>query len=171
MFTIRPLVLNDATGVYAAVDRSRPELARWMVWYQPGYAAADAAEWVQRSCAQHEARTAYHFAICDDLGALVGAISLEDVDARTGMALLGYWVATPAAGRGAAAEAIRQVLDWASSETSIRRVWALIARDNHASRRVAEANGLRPVARVGRSDSTEQMRYEVDLQRGSEPLE
>lgn len=160
MVTIRPLALHDAPAVYAAVDGSRPELARWMPWYQPTYAPNDAAEWVMRSCAQHEAESSYHFAICDDSAHLIGVISLEGVDTRTGLAMLGYWVATPATGRGAATAAIGQVMAWAAAHTAIRRVWALIAPDNAASRRVAEANGLRPVSQWA---NPEQMRYEVEL--------
>lgn len=64
MATIRPLTLQDAAAVYAAVDSSRSEFAKWMMWYQPSYAPEDAAEWVRRSCAQHEAQSDYHFAIC-----------------------------------------------------------------------------------------------------------
>jgi ribosomal-protein-alanine N-acetyltransferase len=131
-----------------------------MPWYRSTYAPNDAAEWVRRSCAQHEAESSYHFAICDDADHLIGVISLEDVDARTGLAMLGYWVATPATGRGVATAAIGQLMTWAAAHTAIRRVWALIAPDNAASRRVAEANGLRPVAQ---SANPEQMRYEVEL--------
>jgi ribosomal-protein-serine acetyltransferase len=165
--TIRPLKLQDAPAVYAAVDSSRPEFARWMVWYQSTYSLADAAEWVRRSCAQHEDQTGYHFAICNDAGDLIGAISLEDVDTCKGMAMLGYWIATPASGRGAATSAIEQVLAWAIAHTVIRRVWALIAPENGASRRVAEANGLRAVAPESQPSNPLQRRYEIDLSRQS----
>jgi hypothetical protein len=47
--TIRPLALQHAPAVYAAVDSSRPELACWMVWYQPTSAPTVAAEWVRHS--------------------------------------------------------------------------------------------------------------------------
>jgi RimJ/RimL family protein N-acetyltransferase len=165
--TIRALTLQDAAAVYAAVDSSRPEFAKWMVWYQPSYAPEDAAEWVRRSCAQHEAQSDYHFAICDDEGDLIGAVSLENVDTRSGTAMMGYWVATPATGRGAATKAIGQLLAWASAHTGIRRVWALIASDNGASRRVAEANGLRLVDIESQHAQPQQLRYEVALPRAS----
>ena len=138
-----------------------------MVWYVPTYSPADAGEWVRHSCSQHEAKTGYHFAICDDGGDLIGVISLEDVDLRTGTAMLGYWVATPATGQGAATAAIRRVLAWASVHTPIRRIWALIAADNRASRRVAEANGLRRVPVSLQLADPQQLRYEIELPTGS----
>ena len=167
MATIRPLSLQDVAAVYAAVDGSRPEFAKWMVWYQPSYSPEDAAEWVRRSCAQHEAQSDYHFAICDDEGDLIGAVSLENVDTRRGTAMMGYWVATSATGRGAATTAIGQVLAWASGHTGIRCVWALIATANGASRRVAEANGLRLAPKSSQPANPEQLRYEVSLPPGS----
>lgn len=134
-----------------------------MPWYRSTYAPSDAGEWVMRSCAEHEAQTGFHFAICDDSGDLIGVISLEGVDSPPGFAMLGYWVATPATGRGAATAAIGQILAWAAAHTNLQRVWALIAPDNHASRRVAEANGLRPVPQSSPCAGDEQLRYEVVL--------
>ena len=163
MVTIRPLMLQDASAVYAAVDSSRPEMARWMVWYVPTYSPADANEWVRRSCAQHEAQTDFHFAICADADDLIGVVSLVDVDPGKATATLGYWVATPATGRGAATTAIRQVLAWASAHTLIRCIWALIAPDNRASRRVAEANGLRLAPASSQPANPQQLRYEIEL--------
>lgn len=167
MFTIRPFTSDAAAAVYAAVDSSRPEFAKWMVWYQPTYSPKDAIEWVRRSCAQHDAQTAFHFAICDDAGDLIGAISLEDVDTRNGTAMLGYWVATPATGRGAATSAIGSLLAWAEAHTGIRYVWALIAADNAASRRVAEANGIRLASEASQPANPKHLRYEVTLPIGS----
>jgi RimJ/RimL family protein N-acetyltransferase len=163
LITIRPLKLQDANAVYSAIDSSRPEIARWMVWYQPTYSPADAAEWVRRSCAQHDVQTGFHFAICASAGDLIGVVSLEDVDAERGTAMLGYWIATSATGRGAATAAIRQVLAWASAHTLIRCIWALIAPDNGASLRVAEANGLRLAPPSSQPANPQQLRYEIEL--------
>jgi ribosomal-protein-alanine N-acetyltransferase len=138
-----------------------------MVWYRPSYSPEDAAEWVRQSCAQHDAQTDYHFAICDDEGDLIGAVSLENVDSRNGTAMMGYWVATSATGRGAATSAIGRLLAWASDHTGIRCVWALIAPANGASRRVAEANGLRLAPKSSQPANLEQTRYEVTLPHGS----
>jgi RimJ/RimL family protein N-acetyltransferase len=94
---------------------------------------------------------------------VIGVVSLENVESADGSAMLGYWVATPATRRGAATSAIAQVLTWASEHSDLRRVWALIAPDNVASRRAAEANGFRLVGPVSHASTSAQLRYEVTL--------
>jgi ribosomal-protein-serine acetyltransferase len=145
----------------------RPALARWMDWYHEDYSASDAAAWVHRCVAQRAAGAALHFAICDADGSLLGVISLEDLDRSTERATLGYWVATPATGRGVATAAVGRCLAWAAVNTDVRCVRALIAPDNVASRRVAEANGFQ-VAPEGAHPSAEgQLTYERLLTRHS----
>jgi RimJ/RimL family protein N-acetyltransferase len=134
-----------------------------MVWYQDSYSPADAETWVRRSVAEHEGHSGYHFVMCGDDGALVGVTSLEDVGATDGRAMLGYWVATPAAGRGVATQAVAQVLDWARNHTNIGVIWALIAEENLGSRRVVEANGFHVAGTREPPASTEKLLiYEID---------
>lgn len=161
--TIRPLELQDAADVFTAVDRSRPELSRWMQWCRSSYSVLDATEWVRQSCTHHRAGSGYHFVICDEAGMVIGVVSLENVESAAGSAMLGYWVATPAAGRGAATSAIAQVLTWASGHSDLRNVWALIAPDNVASRRAVEANGFRLVGPVSQASPAARLRYEVTI--------
>ena len=163
MIQIRPLASTDAPAVFAAVDSSRPALARWMPWYDPTYSLADATAWVDRSVAEHDAGTGFHFAIVDDTGQFLGVVSLEDTVREPGKAMLGYWVASPSTGRGVASAAVGQALAWAVAHTDIRAVWALIDRDNLSSRRVAETNGLRLRAPDATSDANAQLVYERRL--------
>ena len=160
---IRPVEPQDVDGVFGAVDHSRRELDRWMVWFQPSYSSEDAANWVRRGCAEHLAGTGYHFVMCDQEGVVMGVISFENVDAATATAMLGYWVSTPATGRGVAKSAIAQALAWASTHTNIRRVWAQIAPDNVASRKVAEANGFRLADGSAPPSGATHHRFEVSL--------
>jgi len=134
-----------------------------MDWFQPSYSVEDAANWVRRGCAEHLAGIGYHFVMCNQEGVVTGVISFESVDAATGSAMLGYWVSTPATGRGAAKSAIAQVLAWASTHTNIRRVWAQIAPDNVASRKVAEANGFRLADGSAQASGAAHLRFEASL--------
>ena len=114
-----------------------------MDWYHADYGLADAHTWVQRCVSQMVAGTDFHFAICDPRAQLIGVVSLEDVTFPGPRATLGYWVATPATGRGVATAAVRDVLAWAATHTKLRVVWARIAPTNTASCKVVEANGFR----------------------------
>ena len=93
----------------------------------------------------------------------MGVISFENVDAATATAMLGYWVSTPATGRGVAKSAIAQALAWASTHTNIRLVWAQIAPDNVASRKAAEANGFRLADDSAPASGATHLRFEVSL--------
>jgi ribosomal-protein-serine acetyltransferase len=164
MTTLRSLAPTDGPAIFAGVDCSREAFRRWLVWYHDGYSLADAEAWLQRSLTEQGAGTGFHFAICREDGTLVGVTSLEDVSESAGRAMLGYWVATPATGRGAATRAVGQVLAWARVHTAIRIVWALVAEGNARSRGVLEANGFHVAAsREGPAESDAELVYEIEL--------
>jgi RimJ/RimL family protein N-acetyltransferase len=98
MITLRPLELADAPAVFEAVNHSRDALRRWMVWYSEAYSVTHAEAWIEQTLVARAGGTGFHFAICDANGVLVGVIGLEDVNAVTGRAMIGYWVATPFTG-------------------------------------------------------------------------
>jgi [ribosomal protein S5]-alanine N-acetyltransferase len=110
------------------------------------------------------AGTDFHFAIVDQADELIGVIGFEDVSDESGRAMLGYWLATDATGRGIGRRAIALALDWARSQPRLRVVWALVADANLPSRRVLEAKGFRIVGTRGvdeRGDST--LVYELEF--------
>jgi ribosomal-protein-serine acetyltransferase len=141
MIGLRPLTPNDAAAIHSAVDRSRPELRRWMSWYHDAYGPADAESWLEFASKQQAAGACQHFAICDEKGVVVGVLGFEDIGEH-GRAMIGYWIATPSTGRGLGTQAIRDALDWARKEARIETVWAIVAEANAASRRVLERNGF-----------------------------
>ena len=55
---------------------------------------------------------------------------------------LGYWIAAPARGRGAATRAVRLLRDWAQQELGLDALEILAHTDNRASQRVAAAAGF-----------------------------
>src|SRR5262245_6870012 len=115
MISLRSLELSDAAAVFAAVDVSRDALRRWMVWYSDSYSLADAETWIQHTLAARTEGTGFHFAICSPDDSLVGVIGLEEVTTG-GRAMLGYWMATPATGRGFGTRAVSDALTWAQSQ-------------------------------------------------------
>jgi ribosomal-protein-serine acetyltransferase len=170
MSFLRPLDLSDTPAVFAAADCSRDALRRWMVWYRDAYALADAETWVRHAVASHAAGADFHFAVCDDTGQLAGVLGLESVSEETGRAMLGYWLATPATGRGLGTRAVAEALAWARGQSRLQVIWALVAETNERSRRVLEANGFRVVGIRDRDERGDvPLVYEIELRAAQSP--
>lgn len=161
---LRPLGPEDAPAVYRAVDSSRAALRRWMVWYRDDYSLTDAESWIQHTVDRAAAGSDFHFAIVTADDALIGVIGIEDVSPRSGRAMVGYWMASGATGRGLGRQAVAHVIAWARRQENIATLWALVAEANVASRRVLEINGFREVERRGWDERGDlQLVYELPL--------
>ncbi|HEX4684986.1 MAG TPA: GNAT family N-acetyltransferase [Gemmatimonadaceae bacterium] len=164
MITLRPIATTDASAVADAVAQSRDALRRWMVWYHEGYDARDAVAWIDASLAAAAAGDGAQFAVLSDTRSLIGVIGLEGMSEGTGRAMLGYWLATPAAGRGIGRQAIALALDWARAQPHILVVWAVAADANLPSRRVLEANHFHFVGSGGVDERGDlALLYELEL--------
>lgn len=108
--------------------------------YHDAYGLADAETWLANALAERDAGTSCHFAIRESADGVHGVIGFEDIGTPDGQAMIGYWVSTPATGRGLATRAVRDALAWAQANPQIKLVWAIVAEPNAASRRVLEAN-------------------------------
>lgn len=104
-------------------------------------AAGDA--WLARQHAQRETRTGISLAIADAAGGeALGYVGVSGLVWRHLRGSLGYWVAGSRRGRGLASAAVGLLVPWAFTGLGLVRVEAVVAVDNHASRRVLEANGF-----------------------------
>lgn len=68
-----------------------------------------------------------------DDGALVGAVSLTDIERERRCATLGFWVGAEHARQGLMGEALGLVLAWSASALRIERVHAYVLPENAAS--------------------------------------
>ena len=71
-----------------------------MAWYHDAYGLSDSERWLQQAMTDRAAGSSCHFAISAPDGRLVGILGFEDIGAPPGRAMIGYWIATPATGRG-----------------------------------------------------------------------
>src|SRR5262245_21139634 len=127
MVTLRPIITTDAPAIAAAVDESRQELRRWMPWAQDNYDIDSAKTWIDASLANAAANTGFQFVILDERETVLGVVGLEDMSEHSDRVMIGYWVATPAAGRGVGRHAIEQAIAWARTQPRLRVVWAVVA--------------------------------------------
>lgn len=118
------------------------ELERWGDSPIP-YTPAVARESFERTERRRLDGEAIFFAIEDaSSGNLVGGVQIININRKTGLAGVGYWVAQPARGRGIATAAVSLVSRWAIDELGLKRIELWTVPGNVASQRVAEKAGF-----------------------------
>lgn len=101
-----------------------------------------AESWAARYEAGRVEGTRQNFAIVDAEDAFCGIAVAPTIDRDEQTAELGYVVAPHARGQGVAAEALRQLSDWAFGQGLVR-LYLLISEQNPASKKVAARAGYR----------------------------
>jgi RimJ/RimL family protein N-acetyltransferase len=98
---------------------------------------AEAVEWVRSRAPLAAEGREYTFAIVGTDGRFLGGCGLNQINRIHKFGNLGYWVRTSATRRGVATEAVRQVAEFAFSDTDLVRLEIVCAVRNDASQRVA----------------------------------
>ena len=107
------------------------------------FSEAAGLAFIRRQQGRLASREGYAFIIAtraDDRA--IGAIGLWIRDIALGRAFLGYWLGPSARGRGAAAEALLVVSEWALDHLEIVRLELFVEKWNVASWRTAEKAGF-----------------------------
>lgn len=135
---LRPLHRRDAATVFAAIDRSRAELEKYLPWTSHTRAASDTVAFIRRSIVGRKRGRWYTFGVflraSDEFVGVCGLVSISRFNQS---AEIGYWVASEHAGRGYTTEAAALVLRFAFELLDRHKVVLRAATDNPASNRVA----------------------------------
>ena len=132
---------EHTAAIFAAVDRSRDHLRPWFPWVDLTVTVADVEARYSVAAAQHARGELYEFVIISHAG-VIGKIDLHAVRRADGFALLGYWLAVDAEGRGIMRAAIAHVLSVAFNALGMRRLELRTAVDNHRSLALARRAGF-----------------------------
>ena len=128
---------EDAPRIFEAYA-SDPEVVRYLT-FLPHREMRESEEAVKRFIENWEAEKAFHWLIFQrESGQLVGAISAR----REQGIVLGYCLARQFWRHGYMSEAVNALVEWAFSDSSVFRVWAVCDLDNEASARLLERNGF-----------------------------
>ncbi|HEX2041707.1 MAG TPA: GNAT family protein [Acidimicrobiales bacterium] len=139
---LRPPREDDAQAVCEAVRESVAEVGAWLAWCHPAYDRDDALAWVQGSRGARARGEECAFVITDAWdGAVLGGCGLNQVDASSRRANLGYWVRSTATGRGVATQAAGLAAEFGLGVLGLARLEIVAATGNRASQRVAEKLG------------------------------
>ncbi|MBV1838761.1 bifunctional GNAT family N-acetyltransferase/(deoxy)nucleoside triphosphate pyrophosphohydrolase [Acetobacter estunensis] len=130
--TLRALKPDDASAIHARVNDWN--VIRMLNRLPFPYPADLAAQWIAETLRQAREGHAYHFAILDSSGQLIGCVGLTlGQGAQKNTASLGYWVAHSHWGQGVARQAGCRVCRWAFAHLGLHTITATAAEDNTAS--------------------------------------
>ena len=122
---LRPFQAEDSTQLHHAVRESLQELKPWMSWATENYTEFTARDYI---------------AITQN-NELLGSCTLSSIHPIYHFCNVGYWVRTSKHGQGIAGRAAKLAARFAFEHVGLVRAEIVIARDNMASRRVAEKIG------------------------------
>jgi RimJ/RimL family protein N-acetyltransferase len=121
-----------------------PEVSRLSPAIPFPYTVADALDWFASQEPECLSGRDIDLAITDAAsGSPLGAIGLGAVSRARGSAMIGYWLAREARGRGNVSRAVRLLAGWAFDELGLERLELTTDPENVGSQRVAERCGFR----------------------------
>ncbi len=134
---------RDEDRAALAIACRDPEIVRW-TRVPPNYTEHDARRYLLERHDAIRAGTHAPFAIvaADDLGRLLGSISLMRFDWANARGEVGYWLAVPARGRGHATRAVRLICAWGLDSLGLARIELLADVANVPSQDVAVRAGF-----------------------------
>ena len=142
---VRPLAPQDIPDLVAAC--ADPEIPRWTRVPSP-YTREDAERVLAIAASEAAAGAGVALAITGADGRLIGTVGLMELDGDRRHGEIGYWIAAPARGRGAASRAVALLRDWAHAELGLAEIEILAHRENRPSQRVAERAGFTDTGRI-----------------------
>jgi len=138
---LRPYEFGDASSLHQAVQESLPELSPWMSWANEKYTLDLAHKFITISRAEWSNGTLYNFAVTNANGQFIGGCGLSHIHPVYHFCNLGYWIRSSEHGHGYAGRAAKLAAKFAFERLKLIRAEIVIAKDNSASKRVAEKVG------------------------------
>ena len=139
---IRPLDEEDVSAFVQAVRESVASVGVWMPWCHSSYSEADARAWFAQCAVNSRAACAYDVGIFDADGhALLGGISINQINVQHNFGNIGYWVRQARQRQGVATRAVQLMGRYGFNRLHLTRLEIVAAVDNRASRGVAEKVG------------------------------
>jgi ribosomal-protein-alanine N-acetyltransferase len=140
----RLVTLDDVPVLAALLRRNRAFLAPWEPLRGEDYFTVEGQrDIVRRALDDHERGTSLPHVILDELGQVVGRITLNGIVRGAFQSCsVGYWVSESHNGRGLATAALGDIVRTAFEELGLHRVQAETLLHNDASQRVLQRNGF-----------------------------
>jgi len=138
---LRLLREENATELFALVDRNRAWLRAWLPWIDGNTTPAHSLVFIQWMQSHHAGGRGFSCGLfCE--GRLVGVAGPHVIDSQNRACQIGYWLDEAHIGRGLMTSAVRALVRHAFTAMRLHRVEIRAATENHASQAVCERVGL-----------------------------
>lgn len=112
---------EEADEIFAAIDRDRANLERWLPWVPLTKASSDTRRYLETALIDWSAGAVFDYSIRDQQGRFLGRAGLHTLDWSVPRTEFGYWLCKPAEGKGYVTEAI-QALEAACWKLNFERL-------------------------------------------------
>jgi ribosomal-protein-serine acetyltransferase len=136
--SLRELTAEDASILFAAVERDREHFDRWLRWTPSLRTEADAAALLE----ELPPKGGFHLGLFAG-GTLQGGVICWKIQPHHRAAEVGYWLADAAQGKGLATRAASAMVELLFRDKGVHRIEMLTAEANLRSRAVCERLGFR----------------------------
>jgi len=138
---LRTVSLADAPVVYAAIDRNRAHLRRWLGWLHDGFDEKELTEFQRAREADNASRVSLTTNIWLN-GDLCGSIGLHAFNEKHRNTSVGYWIDAAYEGRGIITRACRAIVTAGFREYAMHRIEIRCATGNTRSAQIARRLGF-----------------------------
>lgn len=138
---LRLLEERHADDVFAAVERNRARLRKWLNWVDRTHSAEDILAYIRMARGQFAAGEALHLGIWEG-ACFIGGAGHHAIDPVSKNTSLGYWLDADAEGRGIVTRTCEALLDYLFGELRLHRVEIRCAAGNTRSCAVPERLGF-----------------------------
>ena len=136
---LEPVTPEHVPGMWAATERSLPELQPWMPWARQA-SETNSRQFAERAAHDWATGSDYVFGVMRD-GDYIGGCGLHSYRLE-GIGELGYWIRSDQAGNGYTTEAAGALVVLAFETVGLFRLELRAGVENRASQRVAEKLGF-----------------------------
>lgn len=138
---LRGVMAADAPELYAAIERNRAHLSRWLAWLHAGFDEKELSDFIF----QREADNAARMSLTTNIwlnGKLCGAIGLHVFNEKHRNTSIGYWIDAAYEGRGIMTRACRAIVTEGFREYAMHRIEIRCATGNTRSAEIARRLGF-----------------------------
>lgn len=118
---LRPYEVADFEALFAAVDRSRQHLGKWLPWVAATTRPEHSMEFIQRSMQELHDQQSLVMGVFND-GELVGGVGMHEWQHDTKRAQVGYWVSKDHEGRGIVTRSLEGFIGYLFSTVGLNKI-------------------------------------------------
>ena len=132
---------DDAESLYEQIEKTRPQLAKFMPWGDATRSVEDERKFLTYCQERMEDQKLWNASIIID-GKAVGMIDLHNIDQANQHAEVGYWLGGEYQGNGVMTDCLKKLLSIGFDELGLHKIKLLAEHVNTASNAVAKKVGF-----------------------------